>query len=66
MSSNNEATKILTSEDLQHHNMARKYALNLIDSVLKHKENGAMASEIRDIAKQRYNLYGTENELRVA
>ncbi len=42
--------------------MARKYALNLIDSVLKHRETPIMSTEIKDIAKRRYGLDGAENE----
>jgi hypothetical protein len=61
--SNEPQQQILTAEDLQHHNMARKYAQNYIDNVLKYKSNGEMSTALKQEAKNRYNLHGNDRML---
>jgi hypothetical protein len=60
MSENNSSNY---SYDANHHNMARKYAQNMIDSVLKYKSNGSMSTELKQIAKDKYNLQGQDRML---
>lgn len=43
--------------------MARKYAQDYISKVLVHKSQGEMSSEIKQEARNRYNLHGQERTL---
>jgi hypothetical protein len=59
----NENNNVITASDMNHHNLARKYAQNYIDTVLKHTSQGQMSSEIKHEARNRYNLHGQERLL---
>jgi hypothetical protein len=60
MSNNSNTTYTASAADLNHHNLARKYAQNYIDNVLKYKSQGEMSTEIKQEAKNRYNLHDNE------
>src|SRR5215211_5790377 len=61
-SSNNEKIYKSTSDLHSHQSMARKYSQHYVDNVLKYKSNGELSSEVKQNAKNMYNLQGEENE----
>lgn len=59
----NNSNVIVAASDMHHHNLARQYAKNYIDNVLKFKPQGEITSDTKHEARNRYYLHENERML---
>jgi hypothetical protein len=62
-STNSTFTAASTTEDNFSHSMSRRYAQDYISKILVHKSRGEISTEIRQEARNMYNLHGQDRML---